>query len=197
MWFALIGIIIAAGLLFSGDESSRTQQTNEASFLQSLEELPESTSDGDSSTSWYSPLNFGGFLNYSEEENREEIEAKRQEVKDLQSSVEDLNWEMNRLRRNVDSYDADEFSSRLKRLQWEAEDLSSQAGDLDADDAASSLDDSTYRLRRLRSEIESEESYFYREREDEIYSGLKRIEWGTEDASSFLEDLSSELGEDF
>lgn len=122
-----------------------------------------------------------------------EIEERRAEAEDLQSRTEDLNSQINRLRRNADSYDVDEFSSKLKKLQWEADDLSSGAGDLGADDAAGSLDDVSYKLRRLRNDVEDEPRYFYGEREDDVSSGLKRSEWETDDAVSNFDDFSSEL----
>lgn len=81
-------------------------------------------------------------------------------------------------------------------MELEAEDLSAGADDLGADHAVGSLDDTSYKLNRLRRDIEDESAYFYSEREDEIDSKLKRGEWSTEDAISSFDDFSSDL-EDF
>lgn len=113
------------------------------------------------------------WLDDDEEEARE---GGSQELESLRSRTSDLEYEMGRLRRNADSYDADDYSRKLRRLQGESEDLSSEAAGLGATGAASDLDDSGNSMRKLRRDIESDESYFYKERSDEVPSRTRKIE---------------------
>lgn len=186
-YLIIISIIAGTGFLFSSD---KTEDTNSSVLIPSTEQK-----NGGTATFFNSTVENGSYTPIDEisDINSEEIEEKRSQTEDLQSRAEDLNWEIDRMRRNADSYDADEFSSKLKRLQWEAEDLSSEVGDVGVDDAASSLDDASYKLRRLRSDVEDEPRYFYGEREDEIDSRLRRSSWDTDDASSYFDDFASSL----
>lgn len=151
---------------------------------------------GENENYGFTPSQVGSFENwdvYSEEVDLSKIEDKKTQAEDLRSNIEDLNYEIGRLRRNADSYDADEFVSKLRRLQYQADDLSSEAGDLEADAVMSSLDETSYGLRRLKNDVESEPSYFYRDRKNDIYSRLKRSEYDTDDALSNIDDFSSGL----
>lgn len=127
--------------------------------------------------------------------NQEDIEEKKSQADDLSSKIQDLNWEIGRLKRNADSYSHDDFSSKLKKLQNEAGDLSQEASDLSIDDATQSLDDVSYKLKGLRNEIDSDPSFFYRKREDEIDSKLKRSIWDTDYAKSYVDDYSFDSGD--
>jgi len=186
----IIGLVAGATFLFSSDKSSPTN--NQVNLP------PQNFSDNldleEKESSHISPLgNFGGWVDDSDEIDTSEIEDKKARAEDLRSNIEDLNYEIGRLRRNADSYDDDEFASKLRRLQYEADDLSSEAGDLEADDVMSSLDETSYGLRRLKNDIESEPSYFYRDKDDDVYSRLKRSEYNTDDALSNIDDFSSDL----
>lgn len=189
----IIGLVVGTTFLFSSDNAD--SPNNQAppiptSFSQS------NLNSGEKEDTYIIPTqaeNFRGWFNYSDEVDTSEIEDKKTRAEDLRSNIEDLNYEMGRLRRNSDSYDDDEFTSKLRRLQYEAENLSSEAGDLEADDVGSRLDNTSYNLRRLRNDIESEPSYFYRDRDDDIYSRLKRSEYDTDDAISNIDDFSSGL----
>ena len=106
----------------------------------------------------------------------------------IPSEVDDLNWEVRRLRRNADTHTADEFATRVKRLERRAEDLSSQSSAAGASTTASQLDDTAWSLRRTRREIEAEPNSFYRDRDTGIGRRLKRAEQSLDDAGSSLDD---------
>lgn len=188
----IISLVASATFLFSSDKSSHENNRvylPPQNFSNSLD--LEKNED-----QYITPSeNSGGWTDYSEKIDISEIEDKKARAEDLRSNIEDINYEIGRLRRNADSYDDDEFTTKLRRLQYEADNLSSEAGDLEADDVMSSLDETSYGLRRLKNDIESEPSYFYRDRDDDIYSRLKRSEYNTDDALSNINDFSSDLND--
>lgn len=123
----------------------------------------------------------------------EELDAARAYDADhLQSEAEDLAWEIRKLRRNADQYSDDEFATRLRRLETQAGDLSSEAGSIDAGEAERHLGDLEWDLRKTRRAVEDDPRYYYREREDEIDSDLRRREWEADDAASTLDDVDDE-----
>lgn len=189
----IITLIAGATFLVTTHQDSPTSDTFNLSPRNSLE-----SNFGENENRSYIPSevgNFSGRSDHSDDVDLSEIEEKKARAEDLRSNIEDLNYEIGRLRRNADSYDADEFASKLRRLQYEADDLSSEAGEMEVNDAMSSLDETSYGLQRLKNDIESEPSYFYRNREDDVYSRLKRSESDTDDALSNIDDFSSNLGD--
>lgn len=186
----IISLVAGATFLFSSDKSSYENGWNYSPPQNFSNNLDLEKNEGQRTT----PLgNSGGWTDYYEEIDTSEIEDKKARAEDLRSNIEDINYEIGRLRRNADSYDDDEFTSKLRRLQYEADSLSSEAGDLEADEVVSSLDETSYGLRKLKNDIESEPSYFYRDGDNDIYSRLKRSEYDTDDALSNIDDFSSEL----
>lgn len=187
----IIGLLVGAIFLFSSNNNSSPSNQNPLApgvFY-------ESNLDPENENNYLpaSVKNFRGWYNYTSEIDTSEIEDKKARAEDLRSNIENLNYEIGRLRRNADSYDDDEFVSKLRRLQYEAEDFSSEASDLETDDVVSNLEDTSYNLRRLKNDIESEPSYFYRDRDDDIYSRLRRSEYDTDDALSNIDDFLSDL----
>ncbi|MCX6717252.1 MAG: hypothetical protein NTU76_01065 [Candidatus Taylorbacteria bacterium] len=127
----------------------------------------------------------------SETNNNEDKEKMLDETKNIKSGIDDMDYEIRRLKRNMDNYDSYEYTRKLRNLEWRANDLSSQANDIGADDTASNLDDFSYQTRKMRREVENEPSYYYKEKNDEINQGLKRRSGNLEDSSSSLDDYST------
>ena len=204
MWWVpsiVVSLILLVGMThwFSGADNKDGGLGNVLETLPGVTETPSPGNNLDANISNNSPSNFFGWDRESDlgsagaDNLYYDIEDKRDRAEDLRSNIDSFNYEINRLRRNADLYNADEFSSKLRRLRDEASDLSSEATDIGADDAASALDDTYYDLNRLRRDIESEPRYFYGERDDEIYSNLRKSEWGLDDAGSSIDDFSSGL----
>jgi hypothetical protein len=110
------------------------------------------------------------------------------EADSLRSDVDDVGWEISKLRRNAADYDQDEYARKLKRLEGDLEDLSSRAQNIGADEASSALEDASWDIKKVRSGVESDPRYFYGEREESINDRLRNVEWATEDAATDIND---------
>lgn len=133
VYVIIFGFIIGGSFLLSSNDdiSNKAQRSDQTGFLNVIdysilnqsekinkdnntEENPKSSYENDTI-----PLyDLNSPIYYLDDNKEVEIEEKIFEAEDLQSRTEDLNWQINRLRRNADSYDSDEFVSKLKKWNW-------------------------------------------------------------------------------
>jgi len=166
--FIVIGALILVGYLSSHSTKESTETPKP-----SITPQPSPSRD----THIPSPPLYRNWGSYNEDE-----ESLKE---DIRAGLDDVQWEVSRFRRNLDSMDSYEAARKLKNIEWELDDLSGEAGDLEDSDVQSYIDDVSWEARKLRRDVEDED-YFYGDSDDVDYKA-KKIEWGIDDALNELD----------
>ena len=112
------------------------------------------------------------------------------EIQDLAERAGSLNSNVKSLRSSAREFDAAAFATELEKLEREAKAMADDASDLGAKSVAKSLGDTAASLKKVRRQVQDDESYFTMELTRDIDARLSDVETRTDQAVQAIEKLA-------